>query len=174
MQQCQVNFLSNYRFPCFDPSEWCIKNGLLSGDLNPRPFSHESSALTTRPRHLAYFFTLNIVFFKNIILTIKSEAFFKHLLQNCISWKTSVSKPLKLIWCLTKTIFYVKYKGRVKLTDTGNTKTIRIKKTTNQNFNFKKMISNHLKMLLHLSGWRIERKGLATLADLSIWRIEIK
>jgi hypothetical protein len=34
----------------FDPNEWCLKNGLLSGGLNPRPLSHESSALTTRPR----------------------------------------------------------------------------------------------------------------------------
>jgi hypothetical protein len=33
----------------FDPNEWCLKNGLLSGGLNPRPLSHESSALTTRP-----------------------------------------------------------------------------------------------------------------------------
>jgi len=32
-----------------DPNEWCLKNGLLSGGLNPRPLSHESSALTTRP-----------------------------------------------------------------------------------------------------------------------------
>jgi hypothetical protein len=33
----------------FDPNEWCLKNGLLSGGLNPRPLSHEFSALTTRP-----------------------------------------------------------------------------------------------------------------------------
>jgi hypothetical protein len=37
----------------FDPNEWCLKNGLLSGGLSPRPFSHESSALTTRPQLLA-------------------------------------------------------------------------------------------------------------------------
>ena len=49
MQQCQVNFQ-----PIFAPNEWCLKNGLLSGGLNPRPLSHESSALTTRPRLLAF------------------------------------------------------------------------------------------------------------------------
>jgi hypothetical protein len=32
-------------FPWFDPNEWCMKNGLLSGGLNPGPRSHESSAL---------------------------------------------------------------------------------------------------------------------------------
>ncbi len=37
----------------FDPNEWCLKNGLLSGGLNSQPLSHESSALTTRPRLLA-------------------------------------------------------------------------------------------------------------------------
>ena len=48
MQQCQVNFQ-----PIFDPNEWCLKNGLLSGGLIPPPLNHESSALTTRPRLLA-------------------------------------------------------------------------------------------------------------------------
>ncbi len=38
----------------FDPNEWCLKNGLLSGGLNPWPLSHESSALTTIPRLLAW------------------------------------------------------------------------------------------------------------------------
>jgi hypothetical protein len=52
MQQCQVNFHSIFA-PGFDPNEWCLKNGLLSGGLNPPPLSHESSALTTRPRLLA-------------------------------------------------------------------------------------------------------------------------
>ena len=36
----------------FDPNEWCLKNGLHSGGLNPGPLGHESSALTTRPRLL--------------------------------------------------------------------------------------------------------------------------
>ena len=53
MQQCQVIFLSNFKFPCFDSSEWCMKNGLLSWDSNPRPLGHVSSALTTWPRRLA-------------------------------------------------------------------------------------------------------------------------
>jgi hypothetical protein len=35
--------------PSFDPNEWCLKNGLHSGGLNPGPLIHESSALTTRP-----------------------------------------------------------------------------------------------------------------------------
>jgi hypothetical protein len=39
--------------PSFDPNEWCLKNGLNSGGLNPGPLGHESSALTTRPRLLA-------------------------------------------------------------------------------------------------------------------------
>jgi hypothetical protein len=39
--------------PSFDPNEWCLKNGLHSGGLNPGPFGLESSALTTRPRLLA-------------------------------------------------------------------------------------------------------------------------
>jgi hypothetical protein len=39
--------------PSFDPYEWCLKNCLHSGGLNPGPLGHESSALTTRPRLLA-------------------------------------------------------------------------------------------------------------------------
>ena len=52
MQQCQVNFHLIFA-PGFDPDEWCLKNGLLSGGLNPGPLSHEPSAFTTRPRLLA-------------------------------------------------------------------------------------------------------------------------
>jgi hypothetical protein len=40
--------------PSFDPYEWCLKNGLQSGGLNPGPLGHESSALTTRTRLLTY------------------------------------------------------------------------------------------------------------------------
>ncbi len=32
----------------YDPTEWCVKNSLLIGDLNPRPLTHEFSALTTK------------------------------------------------------------------------------------------------------------------------------
>ncbi len=39
--------------PSFDPIEWCRKNGLHTGGLNPGPLGHESSALTTRPWLLA-------------------------------------------------------------------------------------------------------------------------
>ncbi len=39
--------------PSFDPNEWCLKNGLCSGGLNPGPLGHESSALTTRSRLFA-------------------------------------------------------------------------------------------------------------------------
>jgi hypothetical protein len=46
--ECSTNFVPN-----FDPNEWCLKNGLRSGCLNPGPLGHESSALTTRPRLLA-------------------------------------------------------------------------------------------------------------------------
>jgi hypothetical protein len=34
--------------PSFDPNEWCLKNGLHSGALNPGPLGHESSALTNK------------------------------------------------------------------------------------------------------------------------------
>jgi len=44
--------------PSFDPNEWCLKNGLHSGGLNPGPLGLESSALTTRPRLLAFIQTL--------------------------------------------------------------------------------------------------------------------
>jgi hypothetical protein len=49
MQQCQVSVFSTIFGPSFDPNEWCLKNGLHSGGLNPGPLGHESSALTTRP-----------------------------------------------------------------------------------------------------------------------------
>ena len=39
--------------PRLDPNEWCLKNGLHGGGLNPGPLSHESSALTTRPQLLS-------------------------------------------------------------------------------------------------------------------------
>ncbi len=28
---------TQFLLPCFDPNEWCMKNGLHSGGLNPRP-----------------------------------------------------------------------------------------------------------------------------------------
>ncbi len=43
----------------FDPNEWCLKNGLRSGGLNPGPLGHESSALTTRPWLLAFKYVFN-------------------------------------------------------------------------------------------------------------------
>jgi hypothetical protein len=53
MQQCQVRVFPQIFVSSFDPNEWCLKNGLHSGGLNPGPLGHESSALTTRPRLLA-------------------------------------------------------------------------------------------------------------------------
>jgi hypothetical protein len=53
MQQCQVRVFSTIFVPCFDPNEWCLKNGLRSGGFNPGPLGHESSAVTTKPRLLA-------------------------------------------------------------------------------------------------------------------------
>ncbi len=53
MQQCQVRVFHNFLFQAFDPNKWCLKNGIHSGVLNPGPLTHESSALTTRPRLLA-------------------------------------------------------------------------------------------------------------------------
>ena len=44
---------TQFLLQAIDPNEWCLKNGLLNGGLNPQPLSHESSALTTRPRLLA-------------------------------------------------------------------------------------------------------------------------
>jgi hypothetical protein len=41
--------------PSFDPNEWCLKNGLHSGGMNPGPLGHESSALTTRTQLLTFF-----------------------------------------------------------------------------------------------------------------------
>ncbi len=54
LQQCQVN-----------PNEWCMKNGLLSVGLNPPPLSHESSALTTRPRLLSFVWIICIIHASN-------------------------------------------------------------------------------------------------------------
>ncbi len=50
---------TQFFLPCFDPNEWCLKNGLRNGELNPQPLSHESSALTTIPRLLAKHFYRN-------------------------------------------------------------------------------------------------------------------
>ncbi len=33
----------------FDSNEWCMKDTVLSGGFEPRPLSHESSAVITRP-----------------------------------------------------------------------------------------------------------------------------
>jgi hypothetical protein len=52
-------------FSSFDPNEWCLKNGLHSGGLNPGPLGHESSALTTRPRLLT--FEINNLLFIGLI-----------------------------------------------------------------------------------------------------------
>jgi hypothetical protein len=52
MQQCQVNFHLIFA-PGFDPNEWCLKNGLLSGGLNPRPLS-QLMTKTYKPRDLKY------------------------------------------------------------------------------------------------------------------------
>jgi hypothetical protein len=53
MQQCQVRVFHNF-CSSYDPNEWCLKNGLNSGGLSPGHLGHESSALTTRPRLLAW------------------------------------------------------------------------------------------------------------------------
>ena len=60
MQQCQVGWkiILNILLQAFDPNEWCLKNSLLSGGLNPGPLSPESSALTTRPRLLAFYWKI--------------------------------------------------------------------------------------------------------------------
>ncbi len=52
---CRITAYARLDFvPSFDPNEVCLKNGLHSGGLNPGPLDHESSALTTRPRLLAW------------------------------------------------------------------------------------------------------------------------
>ena len=71
MQQCQVKVSKNV-YPCFDPNEWNI---LLSGGSNPRPFSHEPSALS-----------LNYGLFKNVFLPFlkwKKSFVFKRPHPNC-------------------------------------------------------------------------------------------
>ncbi len=62
--------------PSFDPNEWCLKNGLHSGDLIPGPLGHESSALTTRPRLLASnrFFNVTVLF-KNKVSFVYLQSF---------------------------------------------------------------------------------------------------
>ncbi len=41
---------TQFLLQAFDPNEWCLKNGLFNGGLNPQPLSHD---LTTRARLLA-------------------------------------------------------------------------------------------------------------------------
>ncbi len=69
MQKCQANLYSNFLLPYFNPNEWCRENGLHNCGLNPRPLSHESSALTTRPRLLVLFQELLIVLNQTIMIT---------------------------------------------------------------------------------------------------------
>jgi hypothetical protein len=57
IQQCLIGW--HIPLSLFDPLHWSIWMVHESGCLNPRPFSYESSALTTRPRLLA----LNMVWF---------------------------------------------------------------------------------------------------------------
>ena len=45
---CRIQQLICYT--CTYPNEWCTKNVLHSGDLNPQPLERESSALTIRRR----------------------------------------------------------------------------------------------------------------------------
>ncbi len=49
-----LEFSTQFFISSFDPNEWFLKNGLHSGGLNPGPLGIESSALTTRPRLLAF------------------------------------------------------------------------------------------------------------------------
>jgi len=58
MRQCQVNFHSIFASMLHDPNDWCLKNGLHSVGLNPRPLSHESSALTTGLQLLPFLLTV--------------------------------------------------------------------------------------------------------------------
>ena len=51
-KNARLEVFHKFLFQAFDPNEWCLKNGLHSGGLNPRPLGHESSASTTRPRLL--------------------------------------------------------------------------------------------------------------------------
>jgi hypothetical protein len=62
---------TRFLLPCFDPNEWYMNNGHPSGGLNPRPLSHESSALTTRPRLLDNVFDVYFlaVCFMSLLLT---------------------------------------------------------------------------------------------------------
>ncbi len=84
--------------PSIDPNEWCLKNGLHNGGLNPGPLGHESSALTTRPRLLAnqvnlsnnnkLFILFKMYITQRIILTYVIESLVKKLLlkyHSCFS-----------------------------------------------------------------------------------------
>jgi hypothetical protein len=72
----------------FDPNEWCLKNGLHSGGLNPGPFGHESSALTTRPLLLAK--TIILIFENTRNLLINKILNIVQTLSNPIIIKTIV------------------------------------------------------------------------------------
>ncbi len=94
MQQCQVIISTQFLLQAFDPNEWCLKNGLLSGGLNPGPLGHESSALTTRPRLLTqlleYLLFLDKDWFgmKKYILAVEHSSCSKLLLQRFFIFST--------------------------------------------------------------------------------------
>jgi hypothetical protein len=81
--------------PSFDPNEWYLKNDLHRGGLNPGLFGHESSALTTRPRLLAFGFP-DIWVFKYYVPT----TFFleKKLIQPLVTEIENTRKADKFIF----------------------------------------------------------------------------
>jgi hypothetical protein len=82
----RLEFSTNF-VPSFDPIEWCLKNGLHSGGSNSQPFSHESSALTTRPRLLAFF---HLTLFGKIMIKKLNTFPFSGLLPVHKSWLRSL------------------------------------------------------------------------------------
>ncbi len=77
-------FVSSY-----DPNEWCLKNGLHSGGLSPGPFGHESSALTTRPPLLTYFYTVTLYDF---------TFFFQKSFRIFLYWDFLIFLPMMVIY----------------------------------------------------------------------------
>ncbi len=105
MQQLELEFSTNY-IPGFDPNEWCMKNGLHSGGLNPGPLGHESSVLSTRPWLLGYRLKLmlEITYFINpslfAILDLRLRSTSVICSEDEFSSWTATTRPLLLLLLL--------------------------------------------------------------------------
>ncbi len=73
------------------PNKWCLKKGLLSKGLNPKPLSNDSSALTTRPQLLAHLNIIIIIF--NIIFVFK-HVITSYKLMNLLLYYMNIAQAL--------------------------------------------------------------------------------